>query len=162
VPVPELQAQPAWIAPAELSARLAETVVVDVGRSRDYRAGHIPGAVWGIRSRLAALGPALAGAREVVVTSPDAVIARLAVPELSGLTAAPVRVLKGGTQAWREAGLPLDADRNDPPDAACVDVWLRPYDRNEGVEQAMRDYLAWETGLPAQLARDGTVRFGVA
>lgn len=161
VSVPELEAAVDWTAPAELAAQLPERLVVDVARSRDFRAGHIPGALWAIRSRLDVLRPALAGAGEVVVTSPDGVMAHLAVPELRDLTAAPVRVLKGGTAAWRAAGLPLQADRKHPRDDACVDVWLRPYDRNTGVERAMREYLEWEIGLPAQIARDGAVHFGL-
>ena len=40
------------------------------------------------------------------------------------------------------------------------DVWLRPYDRGTGVEDAMQAYLDWEVDLVAQLARDGTARFG--
>jgi hypothetical protein len=40
------------------------------------------------------------------------------------------------------------------------DVHLRPYDRPpEQVEQAMRDYLRWETALVPQLERDGTLVF---
>ena len=39
-------------------------------------------------------------------------------------------------------------------------VYLRPYDRPpEQAEAAMRAYLAWETTLLAQLARDGTLSF---
>ncbi len=163
VPVAELEASVDWIEPREIADRLGSAgfVVVDVGRSLDFRSGHIPGAIWGIRTRLDALRRQLGEAREVLVTSPDAVLARLAVPELRQLTAVPVRVLKGGTDHWRQLGFPMRADRNNPPDAACVDVWLRPYDRNTGVAQAMRDYLGWETGLPNQIARDGTVAFGV-
>lgn len=168
VAVPELEDPVDCIEPSDLAARLggaADTgglVIVDVGRSLDFRVGHIPGAIWGIRTRLDALRPKLAEAREVVVTSLDGTLARLAVIELRKITAAPVRVLKGGTAAWRDAGHPLEADRTNPPDEACVDVWLRPYDRSAGAEQAMRDYLAWEVDLPRQVEGDGTVAFGIA
>jgi hypothetical protein len=53
-------------------------------------------------------------------------------------------------------------DRTNPPDAACLDVYLRPYDRNEGVEEAMHAYLSWEIALVNEIERDGTVRFGIA
>jgi hypothetical protein len=36
-------------------------------------------------------------------------------------------------------------------------VWLKPYERPHA--DAMRDYLAWELQLPAQIARDGDLQF---
>jgi len=89
------------------------------------------------------------------------VLARLAAPEVRGLTEAEVRVLEGGTDAWHAFGRPLVKDRTNPPDAACVDFYLRPYDRNTGVEQAMKAYLSWEIDLVREIARDGTIHFGV-
>ncbi len=165
VPVPELAAPVPMIGVPELVALLDtgdRTLVVDVGRSMDYRDGHIPGALWGIRTRLDRLRPQLAEARHVIATSPDGTLARLAVPELQTVTGAEVRALEGGTAFWHAFGRPLVRDRTTPPDEACVDCYLRPYDRNEGVAAAMRAYLAWETDLLDQIARDGTVHFGVA
>jgi rhodanese-related sulfurtransferase len=149
---------------AELLAwrNLAGTVLVDCARSIDYRAGHIEGALWGVRSRLAGLAPALAAAARVVLTSPDGWLARHTVAEAAAVTAAPVRALSGGTAAWVAAGEPLVATPTDPPDAACIDFHLRPYDRTSGVEAAMRAYLSWEVGLPVQLAREDSVAFGIA
>ncbi len=140
---------------------LAGALIVDLARSVEFRAGHIPGAVWGIRTRLGALRDRLARAERVVATSPDGTLARLAVAELGSLTAAPVQALDGGTAAWAAAGNALASDRADPPDEACVDVYLRPYDRNSGVAQAMQAYLDWEIDLPRGIERDGTVSFGV-
>ncbi len=139
---------------------LDDALVVDLARSIDFRAGHIPGAIWGIRTRLDGLRDHLAQAKRVVVTSPEGILARLAVAELQGLTSAPVQVLDGGTAAWIAAGNTPAADRTDPPDAACVDFYLRPYDRNSGVEAAMQAYLAWEIDLVHEIERDGTVAFG--
>ena len=164
---PEADAVPAeTVSPAELSALLAANgaEVVQLSRSLEFREGHIAGARWGVRTRLAALAPfgADGGRRPVVLAAEDEAVARLAVPELRGLTTAPVRVLEGGMGAWRAAGLPLRADRRTPADAACVDAYLRPYDRNEGVEDAMREYLSWEVDLVREVARDGDARFGRA
>ncbi|HVC60787.1 MAG TPA: rhodanese-like domain-containing protein [Acetobacteraceae bacterium] len=145
------------------------TVVIDLARSVDFRDGHIPGALWGVRSRLAALQPQLAGAGYVVIASPDGLLARLAVSEVKGLTSgssvqgqapADVLVLEGGTEAWHAFGRPLVKDRTNPPDEACIDAYLRPYDRNTGVEEAMNAYLTWEIELVHQIERDDTVAFG--
>ncbi|MDW8399899.1 MAG: rhodanese-like domain-containing protein, partial [Acetobacteraceae bacterium] len=159
--VPEAPQVPA-VLPAALAEALAAggTAVVDVGRSTAFRAGHIPGALWGIRGRLAALAPRLGAARQVVATAEEPLLARFAAAELSALTGLPAALLAGGTAAWAAAGLPIAADPGDPPDSACVDVFLRPYDRNQGVAEAMRAYLDWETGLMAQVARDGDAPFG--
>jgi rhodanese-related sulfurtransferase len=151
-------ALPLDISATELAA--SDALVVDLDRSIAFRAGHIPGAVWGIRTRLEGLRKELARASLVVLTSPDGVLARLAVAEVQGLTSAPVRVLLGGTAAWRKAGLRLEASRTVPADEACVDFYLRPYDRNAGIEAAMQAYLSWEIDLVREIERDGTVRFG--
>ena len=164
IPVPELATPVPTIEVPDLVALLDSgdrTLIVDVGRSIDYRESHIPGAFWGIRTRLGGLRPQLESAKHVIVTSPDGSLARLAVPELRSLTKAEIRALEGGTEFWHAFGRPLVKDRTNPPDDACVDFYLRPYDRNSGVAEAMRAYLVWETGLLDQIARDGTVRFGV-
>ncbi len=146
---------------ADTLAAANDALVVDLARSIEFRDGHIPGARWGVRSRLAALRDYMCMGKLVVVTSPDGVLARLAVAEAKALTRAPVRVLEGGTAAWVRAANALERDRNNPPDAACVDAYLRPYDRNSGVQEAMRAYLAWEIDLVHEIERDGTVHFGV-
>ena len=104
---------------------------------------------------------ATGGAKHVVITSPDGMAARLAVEEVKGLTNAEVRVLDGGTDAWHAFGRPLVKDRTTPPDEACIDLYLRAYDRNSGVEEAMNAYLTWEIELANQIKRDDTVAFGV-
>ena len=135
-------------------------LVVDLARSIDFRDGHIPGAVWGVRSRLHLLAVRLAKAARVLVTSPDGVLAVMAVDEVRGLTQAPVTALAGGTAAWVAAGGLLKADRTDPSDEACIDCYLRPYDRNSGIEEAKHAYLSWEIDLVHEIERDGTVTFG--
>jgi rhodanese-related sulfurtransferase len=155
---------PAMVTPAGLAAALeaGTAQVVQLSRSLDFREGHLPGALWGVRTRLAALRPRLQAGRRIVVVAPEDAVARLAVPELEGFGLGPVSVLAGGIAAWKAAGLPLRADRRKPEDADCIDVYLRPYDRNDGVEAAMREYLSWEIDLVHEVARDGDARFGEA
>jgi rhodanese-related sulfurtransferase len=142
------------------AVRGGEVTVVDLARSLAFRAGHIPGALWGVRTRLAALLPKLPAGRPVAVTAPSADLAALGAAELAALGVSPVAVLEGGTAGWVAAGYPLDSDRTDPPDEACIDAYLRPYDRNSGVEDAMRAYLAWEIDLVQAVERDGDAPFG--
>jgi len=152
--------EPAFIAPAELSGQLAQgsAVVVDLDSSLNYRAGHIPGAWFAIRSRSAGTAARLPRAALCVVTSPDGVLASLAAPELAAASGMPVKVLRGGTAAWRAAGLPIATGEEHMADAPD-DVFHRPYDRDKGVEQAMRDYLSWEVDLVRQIERDGDAGF---
>jgi 3-mercaptopyruvate sulfurtransferase SseA len=96
----------------------------------------------------------------VAVAAASEDLAALGAAELQRLGVAEVAVLEGGTAAWKAAGFPLEADRTDPPDAACIDAYLRPYDRNSGVEDAMRAYLAWEIDLVHAVERDGDAPFG--
>ncbi len=162
--VPELAAPVPTISATGLAGLLDRgdgTVVVDLSRSVDFRDGHIPGAHWAVRTRLGTLAALLSAARHVVLTSPDGLVARLAVQEATGLTKGDVRVLDGGTQAWQALGRPLMKDRTTPADDACIDFYLRPYDRNSGVEEAMNAYLSWEIDLVNEIRRDGTVAFGV-
>jgi len=140
---------------------LPGTMIIDCAKSLTYRVGHIPGALWGLRGRLDALAPVLASAERVVLTSPDGWLAAHAEAEAEALTKAPVHVLAGGTESWRQAGEPLAATPADPPDEACIDVNLRPYDRASGAEEAMRAYLSWEIGLAEQIGRESSIAFGV-
>jgi rhodanese-related sulfurtransferase len=134
--------------------------ILDFADSRAYRAGHLPGAWHLVRGRVAQGWSRVGAAPAYALTSPDGILARLALGEVARLTVtAPVRWLDGGTAAWRAAGLPLEsgAERLAPdPD----DVYLRPYDLPpERIEQAMRDYLRWEIALVPEVERDGTLRF---
>jgi rhodanese-related sulfurtransferase len=150
------------ISAAELAARMerGEVVVIDLARSLNYRAGHIPGAWFAIRARLKSSIKKISRAQFVVLTSEDGRLARLVASEATRLVEAPVRVLDGGTTAWRARGLPLahgDERMADEPE----DVYLRPYHLGENQrEDLMRAYLEWEFQLLEQLERDGDLTFG--
>jgi rhodanese-related sulfurtransferase len=154
--------QAAPLEAAEVAALLGAggAQVIELTRSIDFRAGHIPGGLRGVRTRLSAIAWRLAADRPLVLAGETEALARLAVGEAAGLAPLPVRVLTGGVSAWRAAGFPLVASPTMPADPDCVDWYLRPYDRNAGVEEAMAEYLDWEVALPAAVARDGTARFG--
>jgi len=151
------------ISPAELKAALdgGEAQALDFALSRDYARGHIPGAWWTVRARLAQTLPQLPKSKFLAFVSPDGAIARLAAPEASELTATPIRVLAGGTEAWRKAGLPMEEGFVRALTEAD-DVWRRPYEDREDAEKHMRAYLTWEVDLVKQLERDGDARFRLA
>ena len=153
-------AAPAAAPPCPLiSAKQLEAsgvLVLDFATSLQYRAGHIPGASFAIRARLADHIAAFAG--PVACTSPDGLLARFAAADLSALLKRDVPALEGGTAAWRAAGLPLEAGETkmlEPPE----DVYYKPYDHKSQVEAAMQDYLQWEVALLEQITRDPDCRF---
>ncbi len=152
LPVPEVK----LVSPAALQADRGEAVVFDLSLSRTYRAGHVPGAIWISRPRLAEAGRAVPASRSVVLVSPDGVLARYAAAELDRPG---VAVLDGGTLAWRAAGHPEETQAQFAHEPA--DAWLRPDDGTNTPEGRMRGYLAWEVALPALVEQDGDCRFRV-
>jgi rhodanese-related sulfurtransferase len=138
--------------PEELDGwlRAGQVSVVDVGTSRQFLAGHVPGAAWALRTDLARVRPA----GRVVLTSEDGTLAAFAAAQAGGTA------LAGGTAAWVASGRPLQAGPGEmlsPP----VDVYRRPYEGTGVGAAAMQAYLDWEYGLVAQLDRDGTHGFAV-
>jgi len=134
-----------------LSARLArgEVALIDLRPSMQFRAGHIPQAHWSIRPRLA--NDVKNETRQLVLVADDnALAAWAAASEFAGHSPAPL-LLEGGMAAWRGADLPVEATPSLPADAECIDYLFFVHDRHDGNKEAARRYLAWETGLVAQL-----------
>jgi rhodanese-related sulfurtransferase len=129
-----------------------EATVIDLGPSLGYRSGHIPGAWFAVRSRLATALERVPKTANLVFTSEDGILARLGAAETGGV------YLEGGTASWVASGRALADGEENMADTAD-DMWLRPYDRVGGVEEAMNEYLAWEINLVDQIERDGTARF---
>ncbi len=150
----------ATIDSASLKASLdkGEVAVIDLGYSRDYRKGHVPGAHFLIRSRLDTDKANLPKAAAYVVTSEDGLAAAVAASELSAALSAPVTALAGGTDAWREADLPMETGETHMA-SEPTDVWLKPYERKGTVEDFMNEYLTWEIALVDQIKKDDTVKF---
>jgi rhodanese-related sulfurtransferase len=142
---------------AALMARDAVTIV-DLSLSRDYRRGHIPGAWFAIRARLAQALAKIPATENLVLTSEDGTLAALAVREAQTAGYGNVRYLAGGNAAWKAAGHALSADDPRMADEA-VDVWLKPYERASGVQDAMNEYLTWEVDLLERIRRDDSVSF---
>ena len=160
--IPELdKADVATIDAAELRRLLdaGEAALVDLAPSIAYEAGHIPGRGSRCGRGCRAVSRKLPRRPVLVLTSPDGVLARLAAAELGECGFPAVYALDGGTEAWREAGLPLATGREamaDTPD----DCWRRPYDPYAR-EGARERYLQWEIELVHQIEREGDVGFRV-
>lgn len=129
-----------------------------LGPSMNYRKQHVPGSRWSIRSRIVADA---AGAKQVVLITRDSEVARAAAIDLAEAGVRDVRLLEGGLATWTQAGYALEASPADPPDAACIDYLFFVHDRHTGNRDAMRQYLAWETGLIKQLDDQDKASFKV-
>lgn len=153
----------AWptIAADSLSNRLSEPglAVIDLDTSLRFRTRHIPNAWWAVRARLAQARAALPAVRTLVLTSDDGVLAHLAVPEAAALwPQARVRVLDGGNAAWFGAGGAVETGI-DKATTTLDDIWYKPYEQPQAVEEHARAYLTWEVALVEQIRRDPTIRF---
>ena len=126
-----------------------------------YRKEHIDGAVWSIRPRVATVADAR---KAVVLVADDPAIAALAALDLAEAGVRDVRVLAGGHEAAKAAGLEVASTPGDPADADCIDFLFFTAGRHEGDEAAARQYLAWEIGLVDQLdaAERGSFRIAGA
>jgi rhodanese-related sulfurtransferase len=150
--------RPDWIDPTALAG--SDAAIFDIGSSRAFKAGHIPGARFIPRARLAeAVAAHAADAATIVVTAEDVALAMLGAADLAG-SGRRVRVLLGGNAAWRAAKLPEETGGTGL--LAEDDVWLAPSQYPpEQQEAEKRRYIQWELDLPEQIRRDGDARFRV-
>lgn len=156
------KAESDFISVEELAGALENgtAVVADLNWSKAYFKGHIPGAWFLIRSRIADDIGALPKADMIVLTSPDGDLAQLAAAEAAAASGVPVKVLKGGTSAWASAGKAL---ANGPENMASEveDIRIRAREKDVDMEEAMKAYLSWEVELVNQMATDDDQRFQI-
>jgi rhodanese-related sulfurtransferase len=158
-PVPDLPSL-AKLSAAELKSGLdaGAYAVIDLRSSMQFRKAHVPGSRWSIRSRIA---DAARSATTVVLVADEHDIACVAAIDLLEAGVKDVKLLEGGLAAWTAAGYATEASENVPPDTECIDYLFFVHDRHAGNREAMRQYLAWETGLIAQLENDDRALFKV-
>ena len=126
-------------------------LVLHVGTSRDFAAGHVPGSRWVPRGWLEPRVEALAPdwTEPIVVTDPDGIDAVLAAASLLDLGYHDVAALTGGTRAWSAAGLNQERGLSgvmDPPDDLVPAGPERSY-------ADMIEYLRWEEALGKKYER---------
>jgi rhodanese-related sulfurtransferase len=151
----------AKISAAELKQSLAAgtCAAFDLGASTSFRKMHIPGSRWSTRVRLTA--DARNNNKPVVLVAEEPVVAQAASVDLLEAGAKDVKLLDGGLSAWTRAGYPTEATPNSPSDAECIDYLFFVHDRHAGNRAAMKQYLAWETGLMAQLDQQDRALFRI-
>jgi rhodanese-related sulfurtransferase len=133
--------------------------VIDFSTSLRFRARHIPGAWWAVRSRMPEARKHIGEKKSLVLTSEDGVLAQLAAPEAAALwPRAEVRVLAGGNEAYFAAGGEAESGL-ERATTAPDDVAYKAYDHAKDYAQRAREYLAWEVALVEQIKRDPAIRF---
>lgn len=147
-----------YLDPEELAADRESTLVVDLAPARRYVPvrHHIPGSYLARRSTLdATLPKAGVGDRTIVFTSDDGALAALAAREQAG--AYRTAALRGGTQAWRDAGLATVTGSPqlviDPAEAIPAEPTL------EERRASYQGYVDWGDAIVGELERDGLVEF---
>jgi rhodanese-related sulfurtransferase len=150
------------ISAADLKRALdtGRAAAIDLGQSMNFRKAHIPGSRWSIRPRLIAAAQPVNEA--IVLVAEDDDIARLAAIDLIEAGIGDVRIMAGGLAAWTGAGFATEASPGVPPDIECIDYLFFVHDRHAGNREAMKQYLAWETGLTAKLDDQDRASFKVS
>jgi rhodanese-related sulfurtransferase len=136
---------------------VAGATVLDLSTSLRFNHAHIPGAWWGVRSRLDEARAKIGKPKCLVLTSEDGNLAHLAAPEAAALWPE-VKVLDGGNAAWLAAGKPTESGV-ERATTTRDDVWYKPYDHASDYKKHAREYLDWEVALVDQIKRDPTIRF---
>lgn len=136
------------IALADLDERRRNgATILDLRSSADYRAGHLPGAVWTVRPRIAAR----AGSGPCILVADEPEVAELAALDLVEAGHREIFSLDSGIDGWQTAGLPLEATPDLPPQTERIDFVAFTHGRHDGNAAASRRYLEWEIGLVDQL-----------
>lgn len=155
--------------PAKLSEMLKanNATVIDVADSSSYIKGHIPGAWFTIRARLADSVKKAPASESFVVTGNQTALVALTAQDLAKLTGKPVSILAGGNAAWRKAGLPLKSGM-EKAGTAVDDIFVQPFlwgqldPSSADFRKAADEYFAWELQLPEQLTRAKETDFKLA
>ena len=136
-------------------------LLIDVGCSKTYKEGHIPGSLWAPRSRISLAKERNGSPASVVIISENMNLAQNTLPDAMEVWPdADVVMLSGGPSAWIKASLPTESGMNG---ALCEadDVWYKPYEDTEAAPAAMQAYFDWEYGLVDKVNRDGDAHFQV-
>jgi cystathionine beta-lyase len=127
------------------AADLGDALIIDLRPSMSYRKQHLSDARWSIRPLLAA--QLSDETQAVVLIADDPRIAQLAANELPPGLRTRTRLLRD----WRRPEFVQVENDTSLDDEHCIDFLFFVHDRHAGNKDAARQYLAWETGLIAQM-----------
>lgn len=126
------------------------TLCLDARPCMQYRKGHLPGSRWINRSLF---NQQLAGTdcQHAIVIIADKERAACLAIELKAQGFYNIGWLDPVSADWASKGLTLERTPGKPNDDSCIDFLFFVHERHDGNLEASRRYLAWETGLVAQL-----------
>lgn len=124
--------------------------LVDLRHSQTYRQMHIPHAIWANRANLGRIPKD----RPLILCADRADLAPRVAQDLQAMGLSVQGQMRGGVDAWRDAGLSLATSPQVPPDDQCIDFLFFVHDRHDGNLESAKRYLEWEQGLMAQLDDD--------
>lgn len=139
-------------------------VVVDVGESYWYREGRVPGSHYSMRTHLSLSLTRFRYDERIVFCCSDGRFSPFAAADAMNMGFDHVHVLDGGRAAWRRAGHPVERIGEDTDELVLSetdDMWYPPWARKEGVNEAIMEYLTWETGLLEPVSNETYIRFSV-
>lgn len=145
----------------DLKTALAPTTLcLDVRPGMQFRKGHLPGVLWVNRSLLETQLANVDVCCPIVIIGDEGRSACLAA-DLAVLGISPPSRLPPDTAAWEDASVILEHTPHYPDDDSCIDFLFFVHDRHDGNLEASRRYLAWETGLLAQLDSEERKTFAI-
>ncbi|WP_428245379.1 rhodanese-like domain-containing protein [Ferrovibrio sp.] len=150
---------PTLVDPAQAQRLLSQgqAAVIDLADPRRFKAEHIAGAWYAVRSKLPQGLDRFDAGQTLLFTSSDGRFAALAAAEIAERTGRKTAAIEGGTAAWKRSSLPLESGESTllhPRE----ETWS-PYDEAHRTRQSMLDYLSWEVDLYDRIKKDGDTRF---
>lgn len=135
--------------------------ICDLRRSYEFARRHIKGSAFLTRERLADDLEKIDPSRPLILLADDLAYARLVADDARTLGRS-VTVLRGGLEAWVDAGLPTESGCGDMV-SRPVDAYLDPdyFDDPDVRLRECRAYLSWEIALVDHLDGEPAVRFDV-
>ncbi|MEH6724905.1 MAG: rhodanese-like domain-containing protein, partial [Hyphomicrobiales bacterium] len=125
-------------------------ILIDVRPSQDYQNSHIEGASWSIRPMIGDLSARHSGMRMLFIDAGDG-RAQLCAIDAIKAGHKDVAIVEGGHDTLSQQGWHLVSTPDTPSDKDAIDFPFFVHDRHDGNLESARRYLAWETGLVAQL-----------
>jgi hypothetical protein len=111
---------------------------------------HIPHAIWANRANLGRIPKD----KPLILCADRTDSAQRVAQDLQAMGLNVQGQIRGGVDAWRDAGLSLATSPQVPTDDQCIDFLFFVHDRHDGNLESAKRYLEWEQGLMAQLDDD--------